>query len=477
MRFVEETGGSWTAEQLRAAEAEIEQQKREWEANRLAALKKEEEDGKRAAEEDEMLTYAREDAQNQVNNNKFNKRKSLNRRLLNVRQNDRNDFHTNSSNRLANKGKKMIPGRASRVTKQSIALGTRRTLRNNTNAKLATESNKPEAMLASRSNRSVLEPRHLVKRKVSARVSSRLSRLIQSNSENVSTDDDEALSTFNTKNNGVDNDAKGSRVTAKAQNVATNEQNDSVNEQQNSEDFDDSECSLDVMVDSTDPQDSDDDSNDIDSEQSVQSGTNDDDDNDVEEDEEDEDGEEDEEEQSEDEQSEDEREFSNKSKSFNTTFRSQSNSMQENIEMDADSPRTRSHGRVKINLWALDESQKVPELCAKRSLNKVNASRGSIKENGGDCSADDDEITSADDGDDAVHESKTRYRHSANTSTSTIDNFRKRKLSGRFEKQPNKRLNSSASNKNNANNDLRAVKCTLPKNECGILAPKTRLKS
>ncbi|XP_036345598.1 helicase domino-like isoform X2 [Rhagoletis pomonella] len=68
MRFVEETGAAWTAEQLRAAEEEIEAQKREWEANRLAALQKEEEMLKKEAEADEMLTYNRKDASNQVNN-------------------------------------------------------------------------------------------------------------------------------------------------------------------------------------------------------------------------------------------------------------------------------------------------------------------------------------------------------------------------------------------------------------------------
>lgn len=76
MRFVEETGGLWTAEQLRAAEAEIEQQKREWEANRLEALQKEQEAERLRQEEDELLTYSRADAKNQVNNNtkyKYNK--------------------------------------------------------------------------------------------------------------------------------------------------------------------------------------------------------------------------------------------------------------------------------------------------------------------------------------------------------------------------------------------------------------------
>lgn len=67
MRFVEATGAAWTAEQLRAAEAELEAQKREWEANRLAAMQKEEQLLKQETEAEELLTYSRKDASNQVN--------------------------------------------------------------------------------------------------------------------------------------------------------------------------------------------------------------------------------------------------------------------------------------------------------------------------------------------------------------------------------------------------------------------------
>ncbi|XP_055631475.1 helicase domino isoform X2 [Toxorhynchites rutilus septentrionalis] len=67
MRFVEDTEGTWTAVQLKAVEAEIEQQKREWEANRLAQQKREEEAArKQEAEESELLTFSREDANNQI---------------------------------------------------------------------------------------------------------------------------------------------------------------------------------------------------------------------------------------------------------------------------------------------------------------------------------------------------------------------------------------------------------------------------
>ncbi|GLH07367.1 Uncharacterized protein GBIM_12836 [Gryllus bimaculatus] len=70
MKFVEETDSAWSAEQLAAAEAEIEQQKREWELGRLQALKEEEERRSRLEDDDDqLLTFSREDSQNQVVSN------------------------------------------------------------------------------------------------------------------------------------------------------------------------------------------------------------------------------------------------------------------------------------------------------------------------------------------------------------------------------------------------------------------------
>lgn len=74
MRFVEETEAAWSAEQLAAAEREIENQKREWEVNRLTALRKEEERRKGSIDEEaEMLTFSREDSTNQVRSRKLKK--------------------------------------------------------------------------------------------------------------------------------------------------------------------------------------------------------------------------------------------------------------------------------------------------------------------------------------------------------------------------------------------------------------------
>lgn len=69
MKFVEDTEAVWSAEQLAAAEAEIEQQKREWELGRLQVLKEEAGHHTQVTDDDEqLLTFSHEDAHNQVNN-------------------------------------------------------------------------------------------------------------------------------------------------------------------------------------------------------------------------------------------------------------------------------------------------------------------------------------------------------------------------------------------------------------------------
>lgn len=101
MRFVEATGGAWTAEQLRAAEAEIEAQKREWEANRLVALQKEEEMLKAEVDADEMLTYSRKDAKNQVNNRSNKNNRSI-KNIKNIMKNKKS-LENNKKNPLSYK--------------------------------------------------------------------------------------------------------------------------------------------------------------------------------------------------------------------------------------------------------------------------------------------------------------------------------------------------------------------------------------
>lgn len=478
MRFVEETGGSWTAEQLRAAEAEIEQQKREWEANRLAAIKKEEDEEKRAADEDEMLTYSREDAQNQVNNNKFSKRNPINRRLLKVKQNDRHGIVKN----------KRIKGRL--ATRQPIrrvaqrVLSPRRALRNNS---------KPNV-------NSVVQ-----NRSTSVRISSRLNKPSKRTEDSHVSSDDEPL-VHPSKNNGIEgNHAKSIKMEVDA----TNERSE-CSDQRHSEDFDDSECSLDVMVDSTDPQESDEES----------AGADDDDDNDDDdEDDDDDDGNESTLVRSDGSVisfNDTDTDAAKENSLLNSTMK---NSLETNHQIDINSPRsTRSHGRIKINLWTLDESQKLPELCAKRSHNKMMNSKNSstmndsdiCNENGNGSSADDCDNSVNDDNDNNASSPKqintqdtktmkqskisdcfTKSRMSSGTSSSTssheqpiaIEHLHMRKsLPAKAIKIENPNNTKSPTNSINAKNhssiDInRTPKVVLNKRDCEIQQQKTRLKT
>lgn len=408
MRFVEETGGSWTAEQLRAAEAEIEQQKREWEANRLAALQKQEEDEKRAAEEDDLLTYSREDAQNQVNNNKFSKRKPVNRRLLKVKQNDRNSV---ANKRLKNRVAMKKPVRTIQTS-----LGPHRALRNNSkpiislakNEPLTSDANKSGGEQSTKSSRT-----NSKKRSVAARNMNRLakqSKSIQAEAT-VSSDDEPLIKTR--RNNGID------ELKSMPDDEKIDEPTESSDCQQ-SEDFDDSECSLDVMVDSTDPQDSDED----------RSNNDDDDDDSIEL-------------QSDASAIETDTDATKENnRSLNSTLKSGSIGK----FIDTNSPRTRSRGRVKINLWTLDESQNLPELCAKRGLNKSGGSKNASNiENGNGSSAEDianNESDSEDEDCDRVDDNDSK--RTDDSSDVLSKSMRQSKISECFNNTSSKLSNSSS---------------------------------
>lgn len=391
MRFVEETGGSWTAEQLRAAEAEIEQQKREWEANRLAAIKKEEEDVKRAAEEDEMLTYSREDAQNQVNNNKFSKRNPVNRRLLKVKQSERHGIVKNKKvkGRLATARQTKSRGIAQNV------LGSRRALRNNTKRPVSrlAQSNSPKKSDDAKQSIGIGK-----KRASSMRIVTRMNKHPK-HSENIElSSDDEPLIDPN-KNNGVG--YYHSKV-AGNENDPDNTEQSECSDQQHSDDFDDSECSLDVMVDSTDPQESDEESGDDDDDDENDSTLI----------------------QSDDSIFDDTEDDATKENSLLNV--STKNNVEPHHQIDINSPRsTRSHGRIKINLWTLDESQHVPELCAKRIHNKSVGSKNNSLisndacENGNGNSADDSATEDNDNNSSTSRSNVKQTRISDNFTTKT----------------------------------------------------------
>lgn len=70
MNFIENSEACWSAEQLKAAEAQIEEQKKQWELRRLAALtgNDDERNGgdSLCGESDGLLTYSHQDSVNQV---------------------------------------------------------------------------------------------------------------------------------------------------------------------------------------------------------------------------------------------------------------------------------------------------------------------------------------------------------------------------------------------------------------------------
>lgn len=112
MKFIEATESAWSAEQLAAAEREIEEQKREWEQNRLAAMKEEEERRARELEEEgDIITFSREDAGNQVSS----KTKKFNRtsRLLNNK-----DRRGRKKSQLTSEGKQIKKLNAKKVSQK-----------------------------------------------------------------------------------------------------------------------------------------------------------------------------------------------------------------------------------------------------------------------------------------------------------------------------------------------------------------------
>lgn len=90
MKFVEDMGASdWAALQLRAVDEEMENQKREWEEKQIVQRQQEELERQRAEREDnELLTYSRDDALNKVNMSSKRKSQLLGKRKANSNAND-----------------------------------------------------------------------------------------------------------------------------------------------------------------------------------------------------------------------------------------------------------------------------------------------------------------------------------------------------------------------------------------------------
>lgn len=294
MRFVEETGGLWT-EQLRFAEAEIEQQKREWEANRLAALRKEEEDAKRAEEEEnQLLTYSGVDARNQVNNRSKN---TVNRSLSRNRNLTRRRSEIVKANR-----------RSRNLTPKSPQSKRRTILTTTSPKKRKVEENKPTKS-----------------RTISRNIPKRSCR-----------------QTNNSRSEATDNDMD---VSSDGCNASSTEQKGT------SDSFIDSECSLDVMYDSIDEQQSESNSVQASSSTCVDNEKS----------------------ESSDGATSENEENGSEEQNGNETLAKPLSAEKRRVsltnQLDINSPRTRSRGTVKLNLFALDDCPMLPTFGA-RSKNK-----------------------------------------------------------------------------------------------------------
>lgn len=335
MRFVEETGGLWTAEQLRAAEAEIEQQKREWEANRLAALKQEEEDARRAEEEEDnsMLTYSQEDAKNQVNI----KNKPINRRLLKVKNSEMMN-RRGIKRRVGNSGVSISSVRAGGNLRGKGNLGARALKRRQLNAVVENKR------------------RRLTRLRNSVAQSSSATIVTTSSPKKLNSKNPTPKKRPLRRNVTVKSESEGEDSMPTTSYNSDSQCTAEINHQTGDGDFDDSECSLDVMIDSTDAQDSDSKSD----KHSYSTAQSDGEENDDDDDEDCDNGPE----------NDDDSDASGGEKENDKTKNGPKNNRRISINnhIDINGPRTRSEGTVKLNLWTLDVSPILPKIRSKRGL-------------------------------------------------------------------------------------------------------------
>lgn len=331
MKFVEDTGANWAAVQLRAVEMEIEQQKREWEEKRQIQRQQEELEKQRTEKEDnEMLTYSREDAMNKVNIRSKNKSQVLGKRK--IENANLSPPKANSGQGKKSNGTEVVQnGIASekeinKILKtppkkfvESPATAARRNTRKNANRSLLAEEARPTPT-------------------ITARATSRKS--------------DRSTSIHSIKSTARSTSESTSRSTADSlshKTATTTTPDDS-----------DSECSLDVMIDSNDVNDSDSNSNQQSAaavkERSHFDSTSQDDDTLLNDD---------------------------STMTDETTIEKMSKSFKESTESGSkitSSPRTRSRGTVNVNLWTLDESPIQPPKRQKVSNHKNSSEVGQKEE-------------------------------------------------------------------------------------------------
>ena len=295
MKFVEHTGANWAAVQLKAVEMEIEKQKRDWEEKRLAQKQQEELEKKQAEKEDnELLTYSRENAMNKVNirsrtkSQLIGKRKSVSANL---------PVKANEKGKKTNGTEIMQNGKREKVESPTQ---TRRNSRIFTNLSSLDECNKKTTRTRRESN--------IINR-------------VQRGSSKKS---DKSFTTKSHIRSPSESTSRSAAESTSHQTTATS-----------ATPYDsDSECSLDVMIDSTDVNDSDSNSN--------QNGGN----------------------------------------LHNDDSRSsETKSTKESLDDGKveGTPRTRSRGTVKINLWTLDDSPILPPK-RQKSVNSKSLCEGLTKE-------------------------------------------------------------------------------------------------
>lgn len=305
MKFVEDTGANWAAIQLKAVEMEIEQQKREWEEKRLAQQQQQELEKQNVEKEDsELLTYSREDSLNKVNikSNKksiLGKRKSENvNHSSSTSQNSKNSSNSSSNGTVTRNGimkendksvnnKKEKEKIIAKTPPKNVDTSFKRTTRN------TSRTNEENVGKINSRIASIIPRQRAMSRKSDISSSSKSKKTIRSTSESTT------RSTSMSRQTSVQDDS-------------------------------DSECSLDVMVDSNDVNDSDSNSNH--KAESNFDSTSQDDDTII----------------NDDSTITDETTIEKLPKPLLTDKKSTS------------SPRTRSRGTVNLNLWTLDESPILP---------------------------------------------------------------------------------------------------------------------
>lgn len=321
MKFLEDTGKNWAAVQIRAVEMEIEQQKRDWEEKRQAQRQQEELEKQRADnEENEILTYSRDDALNKVNITPKKKFSMLGKR----KSESAIGFTKSNAHGKKNNGTETTQNGISKETEKKDVKSSktplkvidvpRRNTRNSLNRSVGDEKsfNKMKARRSTISQRATSR-----KSDRSTSIQSRKSHTRRSTSESTSRSAADSSSRQTSSNNASPEDS-------------------------------DSECSLDVMIDSNDVNDSDSNSNQNNVNEKVQSRL---DSTSVEND----------------------MLLNDDSTMSDETAIEKASKNSTNSNNDskvASSPRTRSRGTVNVNLWTLDESSPILPVKRQKSSNK-----------------------------------------------------------------------------------------------------------